>query len=209
MKEKEILELVEAATELDELDAAVAGRWAGQDHVPQRAKPSVGWWVLGAPVAAAAILFLIFIVPARLAIKEFTITLPVVRAAETELSITLELNRPAYIRFVLIDERRERWLMPFDVDKGDYVGMVKGTVSFRVSPYPKSDDPRGPARAEIVMVVASLGSVPTPDELLESIPDPVVPAEGENRALYDELNRIRVALEGRFDCLVRFAWVPK
>ncbi len=209
VEEKEILELVGAATELDELDAAVAGRRAGQAHVPQRAKPSVRWWTIGVPVAAAAILFLVFIRPGKLAIREFTVTLPAVRAAETELSITLELNRPAYIRFVLIDERRERWLMPFDVDEGKYVGLVNGTVSFRVSPYPKSDDPRGPARAEIAMVVASLEPAPTPDELLEAIPDPVIPAEGKDQALYDELSRIRAALEGRFDCLVQFARVPK
>ena len=222
MKEKEILKLVGAATELDELDAAVAGRRPGQAQVPQRAKAPVRWWTIGVPVAAAAILLLVFIRPGKLAITEFTVTAPAVRTprelaggepgerdAETRLSITLGLNRRAYIRIILIDERHERWLMPFDVDEGKYVGLVNGTVSFRVSPYPKSEDPRGPARAEIAMVVASLEPAPTPDELLEAIPDPVLSAEGKDQALYDELNRIRAALESRFDCLAQFARVPK
>ena len=222
MEEREILGLVRAASELDDLDAAVAGGRAGQARAPQGPKPPVGWWAIGVAVAAAAVLFVVFLRPMKLTIREFTVAGPAAQTprglveaepgaqeADSRLSITLELNRRAYVRIILIDERHERWLMPFDVDAGEYAGIAHGTAAFRVSQYPKRDDPRGPARAEIAMVVASAGPAPAPDDLLEAIPDPVLPAESKDQALYDELDQIRDALESRFDCVVKFARVPK
>ncbi|MCK4659063.1 MAG: hypothetical protein KAV82_06030 [Phycisphaerae bacterium] len=207
MEEKRISKLIRAATEVDELEAALTGGVDTRESASVDTKRVVRWWIVGVPITAvAAVLVWVLLLPPTLLINELAVRPPpTVRGPDAGwFLIDLSLNRAAYIRVVLIDQRHEPWIMLLDDEQTAYVRRIDNTASIRSNREPKPDDPRGAVKAIVVMVIASLGPTPSADELLETISDPVVPSEANKQTLLRELERISADLRARFDCAVRF-----
>ncbi|MCG8409445.1 MAG: hypothetical protein MI923_29925 [Phycisphaerales bacterium] len=164
---------------------------------------------LAATIAAAA-LVAIFILPFHraLIIEEFNVTTAAVRGEKDTLNIDLTLNRTAYITIIMVDERFERWIKPFDTDTSEFVQKTDRMTSLSTSIYPNPDDVRGPAKAIMVMAIASLDPILSVDELLDAIPDPVVPPDADRQAAYARLKELGRELEGRLECLIRVELIP-
>lgn len=208
MDDKRILELAQAAVELDELDAASAEQQPISAAARTAAVRRLRWWMMGAGVAAAAALALVVLLPPDLTINELAVTVPAQRNLDSKIKIDLALSRPAYIRIVFVDERFERWVMPLDEDQAVYVKRIGEEVTIRGDLHPNPTDPRGSAEAILVMTIASAEPTPSADDLLAAIPDPVVPPQAGEQALFDGLESFRDDIEQRFDCVVRFKPVP-
>lgn len=235
MEEKRIFKLVRSAVEVDELEAALTGVVDTRETAAVGTKRGVRWWFIGVPITAvAAVIAWGLLLPSTSVINEpaviplamtdsvlcdmadgsfideFEVLPPVaVRGSDAGLPvINLSLNRDAYIRVVLIDKHHERWIMPFDDEQTTYVKQFKAG-SFQMNFEPKPDDPRGPVKAVVAMVIASLGPTPSADELLETISDPVVPPKANEQTLLREIERTVAKLQARFDCEVRFELTPQ
>ena len=203
MDEKRILGLVKAAVELEALAAEVDRRKpdSAVTEVPRRTRR---WpWVVGVLASAAACIAFVLTSREELQITELTVRPSTVRRSEAELQMTIGLSRPAYVSVILVDERYERWLVPFDRDQDRFLRYIQESDSFRFGWWPQPDDPRGAAKAIAVMVVAAKRPQPSKEDLLRAIPDPIAPSVATERVWEQELDAIKTQLQRRFDCAVR------
>lgn len=160
--------------------------------------------IAGIAAVAACVLFLI--VPrATLSIDKFSLSVPTVRSGVSlEFEIELGLSEAGYVRVIVIDNRYEHWIMPFDEEQ--YVRRLDETESLHITARPNPDDPE--AKAIFAMVVATDAPSPSGEELDKFIPDPIVAPDADMEILRRALERLRTDLEKKFKCAVRFDRIP-
>jgi hypothetical protein len=208
VEEKEILELAEAAGELDELNAEFGGRATLGAKEGLAVRSSRRRWGLGAAALVAAAALLLFLWPSELRIDELIVRAPGHRGVDAKIQIELKINRRAFVRVVTVDARFERWITPFDRDETKFIKQVDGQVTLEGYLHPNRQDPRGPAEAILVMAIVSTEATPTTQEILTAIPDPVVPPGARTQVLLEAVKQHQEHLEQRFDCKIRFQQIP-
>lgn len=201
MNDKRILQLVKAACELDEFEAAVSGREPTLQGAPPRRSRLLRWAAIGLPVAAAVAFMSLRSAPLK--ISEFQAKAEQRAGSEPRYRCTLCVSRPAIVRLVLIDERLERWIIPIADDGEAYAKQVEERWVFNPPAHLNEDDPRGPVRAIYALAIATTVQSPTVDELLAAIPDPIAPAGSDDAAVRTALQRVAEDLAARFGCAVR------
>lgn len=205
MDDQRLLKLVKAAVELEELEASVNLRSPKHPSMAQRRSATQRWVKVGASVLAVAAVLVIMVTRQDIAIEQMAVLRVPVRAPGADIEISLNLNRPAYLRVVLIDMRNERWIMPIGT-RSEYVAQVPEQYRMQV---PSAAIGTGAAsRAAYVMIIASRRLTPTAEELLDAIPDPVAPSSVEPATVRQRLDDIAVDLEQTFDCAVRVEQIP-
>jgi hypothetical protein len=206
--DKRILQLVKAASELEEFGAAVSGRDSTLRDRPPRRLRLVHWAAIGLPVAAAVALMVL--TPPSLQISEFQVVTVAQRGADSDARhrCILAVSRPANMHLVLVDERLEPWIIPIADDGKGYTRRVEERWEFYPPSQLHEDDARGPAGAVYAIAIAAAGASPTVDDLLAAIPDPIAPAESDDAAVRAALQRLVDDLTAHFDCAVRFEPLP-
>jgi len=207
VENERLLGLVKAAAEVNELEAAIDGK--AQDVLrPARARPRRLWPV---GILAAAALVALFVVPRGLRIVDCEVVRVAERGSDTApdaYRISLSLSRPGFIRIVVVDERLERWILPFEDRAAGATQPVDerwtGTLPLQVARL----DPRGPALVKYYMVIASSDQSPRIEELLPAIPDPVAESSADAGAVLRRLQELGESLSSRFDCVVHLDRVP-
>ncbi len=168
--------------------------------------------LLGLAACVALMVFLILPRQAALRIERFELSAAGVHrgpdAEAAKLEIDLRLSRPGYIRVIQIDARSEPWLIPFDSDAKEFVHRVERDYQAECPTFPDPNDPRGPAEARFVMLVASSEPVPTKEDLLQAIPDPIAPPDTPSAQVSARLEQLTRHLEARFRCAVNVQPVP-
>jgi hypothetical protein len=205
--EKKMLELVRAAAELEEFEADAQARIAEESRRP--ARPARRRWLkIAAPMlAVAAVAALLFPVPtSHVVFQEAALRRPAVRALDSDLEIAISLNRPAYLRVMIIDERNERWLRPIN-EPSTYVVRVREQEVLRIPAVPDSVEPR-PGRPKFAVLIASADPPPSADDLLERIPDPIAPLAGGDDEVREALEKIAADLTRAYRCAVHIEPVP-
>jgi len=207
VENERLLGLVRTAAEVDELEAAIDGKTEDVQR-PTRARLRRLWPV---GLLAAAALVALFVVPRGLRIVDCEVIRVAERGHETApdaYRISLSLSRPGYIRLVVIDERLERWILPFEDRAADATRPVDerwtGSLPLQVA----ERDPRGPALVKYYMVIASADQSPTIEELLLAIPDPVAESSADAGVVLRRLQELGESLSSRFDCVVHLGRVP-
>ncbi|MBI4605166.1 MAG: hypothetical protein HY721_24645 [Planctomycetes bacterium] len=229
MDEQELLRLVKQASELEAFEAALGAREehrrpsaeppAGKSTLeraprvdrPERNRRIVFLRVAVAAASAAAVLVLAALFwPRALTVEDLSVTPRAVRGGDDKLELVFRLSRPGHVRVIAIDERRERWALPIAEGDGYVLRVlrVEGSQSLLVPRVPNPEDPRGGVEAVAILLVASHADWPSAQELLEAIPDPVVPPEAGEGTMLKALDRLRGDLEKRFGCAVRSERVP-
>jgi hypothetical protein len=206
MDEERILKLVQAAVELDELEATVLdGTRPPTRGSSFRRRVRRGW--LAVPLAVAATVAFVALRTPPLAITGLEIQQAVTRGENEGLTLRFHLNRSAHIGIIAIDERNERWLIPFGGEATAPFRRLSGSQSIQIPPHPGPEDARGPARATALLVIASEDGFDAPDLLLEAVPDPVAPPGTSLAALEARLRTIVDELSVRYDWIGAFVYV--
>ena len=113
-----------------------------------------------------------------------------------------------WIRIVVVDERLERWILPFHGRPNGSPEPVTGRWTGELPANVASQDPRGPARVVYYMVVASPDLAPTVDDLLAAIPDPISESPVKEESMLSHLDRIAASLSHQFECAVHVGRLP-
>lgn len=165
------------------------------------------YWAGAGAVAVAASLALFFVpLGAPIRIDAMSIAPVVLRGAEEQIDVALKLSRTGFIRIVVIDDRCERWVLPFDEKQSTFVQRLDGAKTLHITSHPNPAHPDSKTR--YILAIASRGERPTAAELLQVIPDPVVSPDAGETALRKAIDQLRERLEKRFDCTVRFERLP-
>lgn len=166
------------------------------------------FWPYWAGVAALAACVVFTTLPREdeLSIESMTISPMTVRGGESLVDVSLSLNRTGYTRVVVIDDRHEPWIMPFDSGGKIFVLRLDQAASLTVDARP---NPRHPdALAIFIMLVVTPDEHPTAEQLLHSIPDPIVPSGAADTEFHRAMNQLCGKLKAEFKCAVRFTPVP-
>ncbi len=198
MDDKRIHDLANAAAALDQLESDVAGRQSMSETPPWRRRRLTPWRI-GVVSVAAALALLLW--PRAVLIERVGITPILSRGASAPIFlVTVELNRPAHVRVVLIGERYEPVLMPLDLGQTEYIKEFEESVTLHYGPFPDPSDPSGFTGATAVMIVASEGTHPTPVELATALPDRIAPEQLDHLGFRRALRQLAATIETAFDC---------
>lgn len=118
----------------------------------------------------------------------------------------LATNRPVFVGLVMIDERYERWTIRSGLN-GEYMVKVDQPWTFLVEGRPDASNPAAPKGISLGVIVSESAALSEQDILL-TIPDPVVSPEATREALDAALLEIAKKMEAKFGCEVRWAPIP-
>lgn len=207
VNDERILGLARAALEVDELEAAINKQAGGPARSIRAGLKRL--WPVG--IIAAAALVCLLVLPPGLRIQDCAIVERVDRGHASfpdSYTLSLGLNRAGLIRIVVVDERLERWVLPFDGRPNGSPAPVKGRWKGKLPANVASQDPRGPARVVYYMVIASQRLSPTVEELLAAIPDPIAELPANDKNVFSHLEQIAASLSRQFDCAVHVGRFP-
>lgn len=186
-------------------------------HVRTETEETAGrrrFWRWLAPSVAAAAIIVIMLVwvsnnPPPLDLQFQASIIPSRSADPLDETLTLDIsvNQPAYIYVVAVDQRRESWVMQLSEDAPLYTTLVEESEALSWSVWRDVEDPAGPARTVLVMVIASHDGG-LADSLDDAIPD-LLPVDDDDAELQRYIAKLIEDLEARFDCVVRFERLPQ
>ena len=112
-------------------------------------------------------------------------------------------------RINLLAEQSPGFVWRLQTEDGDATGIdyFGADKIVNMSVWRDVDDPAGPARTILVMVIASHDGG-LADSLDDAIPD-LLPVDGEESELRRYVAKLIEDLETRFDCVVRFERLPQ
>lgn len=204
--EERMLELVRAAAELEDFEADVRGRMAGDSMARPPRAAAVRWLKIAAPILAVAAVVAFVLLPPRLTFQSVTVRPPAVRTPDAAVELAIALSRPAYLRVVIIDENNERWIRPID-HSSTYVVKVNERQVLKMPAVPDTVEPR-PGAPRFVLLIASTGPQPTADDLLQRVSDPIAPPGSDMPAVRRALDQIAADLAQNYGCAVHIASMP-
>lgn len=212
MDEQRLHEIGKELLDLEELESALAEDYRREQAAEQQVLKGRRWPYFGLVSISGIAAVLLFVLWPRDFIEQFSVS-PVIESVdptrggvepEKKIPVTLTLRSPAYVRYLLLDDRFRVWAIPFN-QKGSITSRFDGSEKTTNLPlWPASDK----SMAVLVFVVVTPDPNPELDAYLEGFNKPLSGADSSPVEYEKAAKQFSSDLRKRFSCLVSFQLVP-